>query len=379
MPSRKIVIIGCGLSGMITALSLSHHGIKTIVLEKKLVNKDFFNNDLRVTAFTDSSQRFLAKIGFWPTVAQYSGLIKDVYVVDNKSPNMIHFGAREQMGYTVENNRLKSLLLSAVLSNPLIKIIDNVVDFSIKNNNANKYPHIILDNHTKIEAEIIIFTGKNYFSLQHHYFGSDINKDYNQSAITFIVRHQLSHNGTAVEHFLPTGPFAILPLYDQYLSSVVWTISTEMAQLLISMPSEELCYLVQENFGPFLGNIELYSSIAKFALQAYLAKNYVNNRMILVADAAHIIHPLAGQGLNQGIKDIDNLLECIISGEQSFKQYEEVRSADNKIMFEITDNLNKLFSNHSQLLFHSRQLGFNFIEKLPLVKSTILDYAMGKR
>jgi len=181
---------------------------------------------------------------------------------------------------------------------------------------------------------------------------------------------------------MPTGPFAILPLKDQNFSSVVWTIKSDMKDAVLNLPKDEFLHMVQKNFGLFLGDIIIKSEIASFPLRAYSTNKYYNKRIVLVADSAHVIHPLAGQGLNQGIKDIESLASNILefgANTHSLETYQNMRKNDNNAMLEITDTLNTLFSNNSRILHTVRQFGFKAAEKVSPFKKLLIKYAMGRR
>lgn len=386
---NKVIIAGCGLSGMITALSLAYYGINSVIIEKKNTKDLAFFNDLRTTALTSSTKNFLNEINIWSDISKISGNISDIYVVDNKAEDMLHFKSphvrdelqnKEPMGYLVKNNIFKKILFELVLNNKLIQIIDNI-DYKLKNNNDDGCEIILADGRELLAKLLIICDGFNS-SLKQNYFSDIINKNYSQYALTFLVKHEKQHEETAVEHFMPNGPFAILPLKDPHISSVVWTIKNEMRDVLLSMSSEEFTYIIQENFGNFLGRISMSGEIAAFPLKACITKNYFNKKIVLIADSAHVIHPLAGQGLNQGIKDIKSLIINILEHDISNKtlvNYEKERKKDNLIMYEITDKLNMIFQLNYPLFFASRQLGFKAIEKISPLKNLLVSYAMGQR
>ncbi|MFK7974427.1 MAG: FAD-dependent monooxygenase [Rickettsiaceae bacterium] len=382
---HKITIAGCGLSGMISALALASYNIPvTIVEHRSTYDKSFFN-DIRTTAITASSRKFLDSIGIWSKLQRHIGRIKDIYVVDNKSPNMIHFdssvvGNGDVMGFIIENAIFKQSLLELVLEHELITLIDHT-PYSIKHNNLD-YCTLLLADGTEMQSDLVILCNGSNSNIKQQYFSCDVEKSYSQYALTFIVQHQKSHECTAVEHFMPNGPFAILPLRDQNSSSIVWTVKAEMHNALLNLPKEEFLYLVQQNFGEFLGEISIESKVASFPLKAQHVRKYFNKRIVLAADSAHVIHPLAGQGLNQGIKDIDNLITNIIqygTNNTALVNYEKSMKPDNIAMFEITDHLNLLFSNNSCILRDARKLGFKAIETMPILKNLLMNYAMGRR
>lgn len=385
MMNHKIVIAGCGLSGMISALNFAAYNIPVIIIENNNVNDLQQFSDIRTTAFTYSSKKFFQDIKIWEEIETIAGSIDDIYVVDNKASEMIHFSPiilnfKDKMGYLVENSKLKEKLFSLVGANPLITLID-CANYNIKENTDNNCI-ISVQNEDIIEADLLIVCEGSKSAIKQLYFSNRLEKFYSQYAITFLVAHEKAHEGAAIEHFLGTGPFAILPLKDQNMSSVVWTVKQEMKDILLNMPKEEFMYLVQENFGQFLGCINLQSELAAFALKAISAKDYFNKRIVLVADSAHTIHPLAGQGLNQGIKDIQSLAEMILQygiNKVALSKYQAQRKMDNEIMLQATDLINTIFSNHSKILHNVRQLGFKIINDTPLLKKKLINYAMGAR
>ena len=383
---KDYLIGGCGISGMLTALALAKYNIHSKIIEPKSVKGDDFFNDIRTTALTDASKEFFEKIGIWPSIFELSGPINDIYVVDNQSPEMIHFSANDipknkLMGYLIENSIFKKCLYNLVKENKFISILDEVNYKEIVN--SEDECEVSLSNGDILYGKLFIICEGSKSKAKHQFFTNEIKEDYKQSALTFIVQHEKNHEGTAVEHFMPSGPFAILPLKDSNKSSIVWTLPSKYASVIMKLPLEELNFLVQENFGPFLGNVKIISDRAVFPLKAYATRKYYNKSIVLVADSAHIIHPLAGQGLNQGIKDIDCLTALIAKNTNNpnaiLREYQTLRKDDNENMLFLTDTLNSVFSSNSKMLFNARQVGFKAIEKISPFKKLIVKYAMGKR
>ena len=313
------------------------------------------------------------------------GPINDIYVVDNKSPDMLHFASSELagdeiMGHLIQNTDFKKILFNLVRDNNLITVIE---DCSYKvEKNSNEGCDLLLNDVDIHKCDLFLVCDGRYSSTRQRYFSSNFEKNYNQSALTFLVEHEKSHDGTAVEHFMQTGPFAILPLRDPNISSIVWTVESDMQQLLENLPINEFSEIVQDNFGEFLGRIKIQGDVAGFPLKAYEAARYFNKRIALIADTAHVIHPLAGQGLNQGIKDISCLVNLLFEygiSDDMLIQYQKLRKTDNSNMLEITDTINTVFSNKSKILQASRNFGFQAIEKIPLFKKLLIKYAMGRR
>ncbi|MCP5369283.1 MAG: FAD-dependent monooxygenase [Rickettsiaceae bacterium] len=380
----KIVIAGCGLSGMITALALANYNIPVTILEKRSIHDPQFCSDPRTTALNAGSKEFFSKSRIWQEIEQFFAPINDIYVVDNKSNDMLHFSSRstqegQVMGYMIKNNIFRQKILDLTIAHQLITIIDQAEYEAIS-----KVDHVEIKIADKLDmiADLLIVCDSARSQIANKYFSRKIHKQYNQHALVFNVRHEKSHEYCAVEHFLPNGPFAILPLKDLHYSSIVWTIPTQLNDLLIAMDKEEFLYNVQQNFGQFLGKIEIVDELESFPLKAYIAKSMVHNRIVLAADSAHIIHPLAGQGLNQGIQDIENLVnKIIIYGikDEALRIYEQERLRDNIRMYRITDGFNLIFSNKSKLLFYLRQVAFKILEKHTPLKALFVSYAMGKR
>ena len=379
--NARIAIAGCGLSGMITALALAARNIPSCVFENRDLSKDGFVHDPRTTALNSNARSFFEEINIWSALEPFTGSIDDIYVVDNKSNDSLHFAPHliksdKVMGYIIENDHFKNQLFDLVKSNELIELFDN--------------QHYELVEHQKkvllqltdkqIEAEILLVCNSHKSDIVKQHFRPKFDKRYRQDALVFNVTHEKPHECGAIEHFLPTGPFAILPMKDQHSSSIVWTVEEGMKNVLLKMSEQELTYNVQENFGPFLGEVKLDSKPTAFPLKAYMSNAMVNGRLVLLADSAHIIHPLAGQGLNQGIKDIKTLIDnIIIYGfvPCALASYQQQRTRDNMRMFRITDALNMVFSNSSKSLFALRKPAFKLIEHSSALKTLFMSYAMG--
>ena len=384
-PNNNITITGCGLSGMISALALASNNIPSTIIEKKSYKDKSFFSDVRTTALTDSSRKFFEEIRIWGKISDFVGPINDIYVVDNKSPEMLHFASSdledgEIMGYLIQNTDFKKILYELVSSNKLINVIQNC-SYEITENTVDGCS-LILNDGEEHKSDLLLVCDGRYSTARQQFFSSNIEKTYAQCALTFIVHHAKPHEGTAVEHFMPTGPFAILPLKDQKRSSIVWTVDADMKDLLEHLPKDEFKEIVQDNFGEFLGEIEVEGKVAGFPLKAYETDKYFNKRIVLIADTAHVIHPLAGQGLNQGIKDISCFIKLLSEygiTDLMLDQYQTMRKTDNSNMLEITDTINAIFSNKSKILQAGRSLGFQTIEKVPPFKKLLIKYAIGRR
>lgn len=383
MNNNSVIILGFGFSAMITALALKSKNI-----DVKIINLENKNTrlDPRTTALNLFSKNFLAEINLWQNINEYACPIREIYVADDDCPDMIHFlkktniGKKEalsNMGYVIANEDLKNILLSKTKEQIELYSENEAPEI----NAEDEYCEIILkSNSQKIISPLIIACDGYNSPLRRKYFQTKIDKIYNQNAIICNVKHEYEHENIAVEHFMPSGPFAILPLKEKNYSSIIWTMSDNMAKALLSCPKEEKEFFIKKNMAGFLGDVNIEGDIYNYPLKAYLASDLVFKRIALVSDAAHVIHPLAGQGLNQGIKDIECLTSLIELNEintESLAYYNKNRYNDNYLMYLITDKLNYIFK--SQSIRFPRKLAFKFIEKMPIIKSHLIDYATGKK
>lgn len=369
------VIVGCGLSGMLTAIAFAKKGIETTIFESKSVKSLGFFNDIRTTALTPYSKDFLSSIDIRQELEEFVSHMKDVYVVDNKAPEILELKNDSSLGYVVQNNDFKKILLSKIINNPLITLVDNKEYQEVISHDEHSI--IKFDDKTYVKCNLLIVCDGANSKVRSHYFANEIEKPY-QTALVFNIKHEKPHENCAMEHFLPLGPFALLPMKDQHSSSVIWSTSSDQAALIMQLPIEEVRFLTQRNAGNSLGKITIDSEVNGFPLKARIANRYFHNKIVLIADSAHVVHPLAGQGLNQGIKDIESLIS-VVSNNLPLSEYQKLRQTDNFIMYKLTDELNNIFSNHSKSLRHLRQIGFKAINNFKPIKNLITSYAMGKR
>ncbi len=208
---------------------------------------------------------------------------------------------------------------------------------------------------------------------------------YGQSGIVATIEHEREHGGRAEEHFLPGGPFAILPLTGKR-SSIVWTEPIEEAERLIGLPASSFHDELERRFGLKLGEIEVVSKPAAHKLEFSVARRFIADRFALLGDAAHVIHPIAGQGLNLGLRDAAALAECVADAArlgldpgapEALTRYERWRRFDTLSMGIATDGLNRLFSNRSDLLRFARDVGLGIVDRVPVLKDFFVGEAAG--
>ena len=209
--------------------------------------------------------------------------------------------------------------------------------------------------------------------------------DYHQSAIVCTIKHKKSHNNVAVEHFQPSGPFATLPM-TKGRSSIVWTEKTASAETLMAMDEEDFKNLLEEKVINYLGPIDLVGQRFSYPLSLQHAEFYTSQRLVLIGDAAHGIHPIAGQGFNLGMGDIavllDELSEALYLGldlgsDYILRRFEKRRKFENGNMVLMTDLLDRLFSNAIPPVQVLRRLGLSMVQKLPPLRRYFMRTAMG--
>ena len=208
---------------------------------------------------------------------------------------------------------------------------------------------------------------------------------YGQSAIVATVAHERDHGGRAEEHFLPAGPFAILPL-RHCRSSIVWTEQAAEAERILGLPESDFHAELERRFGLHLGAIAVVGPRRAYPIGLWIARAFIGPRLALVGDAAHVIHPIAGQGLNMGLKDVAALAETIVDAARlgldpgsaaTLERYQRWRRFDTMAMGVATDGLNRLFSNRSDVLRLVRDLGLGVVDRLPGLKQLFIREAAG--
>ena len=380
-----VVILGAGIIGMVTAIALSNRGIKTTIIERRIRDELLSSKDERNIAITKTTEKWLKLNNIWDDLAEFVAKVNDIYVIDDKDESsMIHL---------YQKNKLSQELGHMILHNDLIGVIFKKIEVDVNitlmlNSNyadinaQDTHNFIYLDNSKIVQASWVLACDGKFSEVKKKYCRYQVQKNYNQSALVFQLKHEKAHEGTAVEHFTSSGVFAILPTKNQFISSIVWIEKPEIAELLNSMSVVEFTQNALQKFGTFLGELTLNSKILSYPLSAELVENYYHKKIIFLGDSAHSIHPLAGQGLNQGIKDVVDLVELISSKyfvgcdllESDLKSYQRRRSLDNFIMFATCDFMEKIFKNKLDITSVVRKMAMKFVDKSSWIKDKILNF-----
>ena len=383
-----VLIVGGSLIGGTLACTLATGGLKSIVIDKAFISEqDTQQFDGRATAIAYTGKNLLEAINIWPSLKNHAAPILDIRVADQNSKFFLHFDhthlTGEPLGYMVENRILRRAIFRESKKFPEINYLMPVelveIDRRIEGITTR------LEDGRIIHSALIVGSDGRGSSVREHANIPVTQWSYKQTSIVCTVNHEKPHDNIAHEHFFAPGPFAILPLTGRR-SSIVWTEDREQAQLLLSLPHDEFLEELSLRFGDFLGSLKIVGPKSHFPLSLHYAKNCTARRLALVGDSSHGLHPVAGQGLNMGFRDVAALAEVLvdtyrlgldIGTPNCLKQYERWRRFDNTLMLAATDGLNRLFSNNISSIQLMRNLGLAAVNASGGLKKLFMRQAMG--
>ena len=388
---RSIVIGGGAFAGLALALALRQGlgaDIPIIVADPALQLRP--SRDPRATAIVAACRRLFDAIGVWDQVAGQAQPILDMVVTDSKledatRPVFLTFAGHVEPGepfaHMVENRHLIDVLVARAEAEGIELRATAVASFDSRNQGID----VTLADGSVIAASLLVAADGARSKLRERAGIATHGWDYDQSGIVVTVGHERDHHGRAEEHFLPAGPFAILPLTGQR-SSLVWTEKRAEAARIVALSEEEFHGELEQRFGLHLGEIKTLDKPRAFPLGYFVARSFIGERLALVGDAAHVIHPIAGQGLNMGLKDVAALAEVIVDAARLgmdlgqadvLDRYQRWRRFDTMAMGLATNSLNLLFSNESTLLRTVRDIGLGLVDRAPPLKSMFIRQAAG--
>lgn len=395
-----VAVVGGGLAGLSLAAALGSAGVSTVVIEHQdPAAMDDATFDGRTTAIAQGSKRALEAVGAWALIAAHASPIQEIRVSDGRmdgytSPLFLHYDNVEvgglALGYIVENRMIRRALMQRIDDCPSVRMI---APAAVRHADLGRdHAELALDDGTSVRAQLVAACDGR-MSPMRTLAGIAISEHrYRQKALVCTVAHERPHGGIAHERFLPGGPFAILPMTDDsgaatpHRSSIVWTEDGEKADKMAELDDEGFMRELRRRFGDFMGAVSLAGPRFVYPLAIHLAHSYGTGRLVLVGDAAHGIHPIAGQGLNLGWQDIAALAQEVVDrrrlgldvGEPGvLRAYQAQRRADNLLMAGMTDMLNRLFSNDVSVLRQTRDIGLAVVNRLPAVKRVLMRHAMG--
>jgi 2-octaprenyl-6-methoxyphenol hydroxylase len=383
-----IVVLGGGLAGLPCAIACAGAQLRTIVIDREPPGHQLAEPfDGRSSAIAYGSQRVLDSIGVWRHVGRDAQPILDIRVADQGSPLFLHYDHREvgdrPFGWIVENRVLRQALFRRIAE--LGDLLHLAPVEPVRCDREPAGVEIELADGRLVRAPLVVAADGRNSALRRAAGIRTFGTDYPQHAISGTVTHEKPHHGVAVEHFLPAGPFAILPMTGNR-SSIVWTERAASAPAMLDLDRPAFDREVTRRFGDFLGRVEWVGPRWSYPLQVLYAERVIDRRLALVGDAAHVIHPIAGQGLNLGIRDIAALAELVVDAHRLgldpgaadvLDQYQRWRRVDTLALTAVTDGLNRLFSNDLGPLKLARDLGLALVQRAPPLKRLFMQHAMG--
>jgi 2-octaprenyl-6-methoxyphenol hydroxylase len=390
-----VLIAGGGFAGLTLAIALRQGlGPSFAVTVADPMLGTSHADDERASAIVAAVRRLFETLGAWPAVADQAQPILDMVVTDSRlddaiRPVFLTFGGEVEEGepfaHMIENRFLIAALEAKAREAGVELKGSAVAKFSPEQATTAGHFDVALADGTTITAGLLIAADGAHSSIRERTGIATHGWDYGQSAIVINVGHERDHEGRAEEHFLPSGPFAILPLKGRR-SSIVWTETTREAKRIAALPAHDFHAELEKRFKLHLGDITSVSARRVHPLGFYVARSFIAERIALIGDAAHVIHPIAGQGLNMGLKDVAALAEVIVDAArlgldpgtaEVLERYQRWRRFDTMAMGLATDGLNRLFSNHSAALRLFRDVGLGMVDRVPGLKRLFIREAAG--
>jgi 2-octaprenyl-6-methoxyphenol hydroxylase len=388
-----VLISGGGMVGLPLGLALAQGGFKTVIADAappaKSLDPSF---DGRVSALAYASVRMLTALGVWERLAPNAQPIREILVTDGQAgkpaaPFSLHFDAlevgAEALGHIAENRHIRDALYKCVEACPNLELMAPAAVKSLAVESGGAVAR--LANGDEISAPLVIAADGRDSPLRAQMGVQIIGWSYPQTGIVATVEHERPHNGVAYEHFLPSGPFAILPMTGNR-SSLVWTEAKTKAPALLALDEAGFNEELSRRFGAHLGKTRSAGPRWSYPLSFHLARDFVRPRFALAGDCAHGIHPIAGQGLNLGLKDAAALAEVLLDAGRlgrdigaldTLKRYERWRRFDSFALAASTDALNRLFSNDIAPLRHLRDLGLGLVDSFGPARRFFMRHAGG--
>ena len=388
-----IAIVGGGFNGPALALAAAQVGLRVIVLDATShIPRKNAKFDGRAYALALASKRLMAAVGVWENVAQDAEPMLNIRVSDGRagvgaSPFFMDFDHAEleegPMGYMVEDRHLRYALQAAMQTSPLIeyRLATRVTGQSTGPEGVT----LSLANNQKITTRLLVGADGRQSGTAARAGITYTGWQYGQTALVCAVEHDRPHGGVAHQFFMPAGPMAVLPLSARR-STVVWSEKTDSAAVIKTLDDAAFLDVLRPRFGDFLGDIALTGGRFSYPLGMMIAKSYIAPNVALIGDAAHGVHPIAGQGLNAGLRDVAALIQVLSEAKQRgedfasqpvLARYQLWRRFDATALAVTTDGFNRLFSNDNPILRLGRDLGMGMLNAMPKVRRGILREAAG--
>ena len=386
-----VIVVGAGMVGAALALALGQHDFRVALVDTRAPQPEWPEEgyDIRVSAITRASQQIFESLGAWSVMqAERVSPYRDMHVWDAGGNGVIHFDSAEigepDLGHIIENRVIIKGLHTRLAEEKNVTAFWPVRATALSLNSAQA--RLNLEDGRELQAQLLVGADGARSWVRQQVGISVTGWDYDQVALVTWVKPEVFHQETAWQRFLPSGPLAFLPLTDGYCS-IVWSTSPQHAAQLQAMEPERFAQELQAAFENKLGLIEAVGPRAMFPLRSFETQHYILPHLALVGDAAHTIHPLAGQGVNLGLADMSSLLQVLlgarqqrrnIGSEATLRRYERWRRADNRSMLLAMDGFKRLFSTEQPLLRWVRNLGLNLTDRTLPIKRLIMQQALGR-
>ena len=395
-PVFEVAIVGGGLSGLAAAVALGGDAVRTplsvVLIDAGEPAAGGAGFDGRASAVTLASRRMFEALKLWPQLEIYAQPMREIIVTDaplgaQSRPALLHFGeataGNEPAAWMIENHHLLAALHDAVTAagNITVRPCTRVEDFSFGGAAA----ELRLDGGDSLRARLVVAADGRDSPARKAAGIETVGWSYGQSGIVTTVEHEFDHGGRAEEHFLPAGPFAILPLTGRR-ASLVWTEETAEAARIVALDEPAFTAELQRRFGSHLGAVKPIGPRHAYPLSLHIARAFVAPRLALIGDAAHVVHPIAGLGLNLGFRDIAALAETTADavrlgldhgGLAALERYQAWRRLDTVLVAAMTDGLNRLFSTDNYGLRLVRDLGLGLVDRVEPLKGFFMHEAAG--
>lgn len=379
-----VIVIGAGLVGSIMAIRLAQLGINVKLLERNAYQEPI-NRDGRTIAVTLGSKKILEKCDLWEDLEPTSQPINEIRVFEQGSAWTLDYDHKDlgpdPMGYIIEFDSLLKAMYKKVKASKKIEILDNCTLQSLSPG------QVETKEYGTIKAQLVIGADGRHSWVRNQVDIKSFTKEYGHKALVAHFIHENPHEATAWEIFQPSGPFAILPMRDtqkgQHQSGIVWCGPKDAPWE--TLPTAELEQQLMDIF-PFYGKVTLNSPRWTFPLIALTVDKVIASRTVLVGDAAHALHPIAGQGVNLGWRDVDQLAKIIEEAQEVggdfgalhlLEKYARHRKLDHKSLYFFTDGLTRLYGIDNQFVSFLRQTGLAVVQRIPPLKKFFMKKAMG--
>ncbi len=388
-----ILIVGGGLNGPALALALAQSGLSVVVVDARPAPARAAPGfDGRAYSLAIASKRLLSAIGVWPRIADQAQPILEIKATDGHAgegaaPYFLHFDHAEieegPMGFMAEDRHLYAAFLAAMEEAPNITLLSGETVVAQSYDAASV--SVTLASGRQLCARLLIGCDGRASGTAQRAGISRTGWAYGQTALVTAVEHALPHHGIAHQFFMPQGPLAILPLPGNR-SSIVWSETDSRAAAIHALNDADYLDALRPRFGDFLGPISLAGTRFTYPLSLTLANNFIAPRLALVGDAAHGVHPIAGQGLNLGLRDVGALAQVLVEAARRgedigastvLERYQQWRRFDTTSLALGMDTINRLFSNDNPLLRFGRDLGMGAVNALPALRRRFIRTAAG--